>query len=60
MQKLPDTFCPAKWDELIINTSYNYVYGCCKARPEKFVKDYIEIIDYQKQNYTASYGIFFR
>jgi len=50
MQKLPDTFCPAKWDELIINTSYNYVYGCCKARPEKFINDYNEIIDYQKQN----------
>ena len=50
MQKLPDTFCPAKWDELVINTSYNYVYGCCKARPEKFVNDYTEIIDYQKQN----------
>lgn len=50
MQKLPDTFCPAKWDELIINTSYNYVYGCCKARPEKFVDNYKEIIDIQKQN----------
>jgi len=50
MQQLPDTFCPAKWDELIINTSYNYVYGCCKAKPEKFVNDYNEIIDHQKQN----------
>lgn len=50
MQQLPDTFCPAKWDELVINTSYNYVYGCCKARPEKFVNDYNKIIDHQKQN----------
>jgi pyruvate-formate lyase-activating enzyme len=50
MQQLPDTFCPAKWDELVINTSYNYVYGCCKARPEKFVNNYNEIIDHQKQN----------
>lgn len=50
MQQLPDTFCPAKWDELVINASYNYVYGCCKARPEKFVNNYTEIIDYQKQN----------
>jgi organic radical activating enzyme len=50
MQQLPETFCPAKWDELIINTSYNYVYGCCKARPEKFVDDYTKIIDNQKQN----------
>jgi uncharacterized Fe-S cluster-containing radical SAM superfamily protein len=50
MQQLPNTFCPAKWDELVINTSYNYVYGCCKARPEKFVDDYNKIIDHQKQN----------
>ena len=50
MQQLPDTFCPAKWDELVINTSYNYVYGCCKAKPEKFVDNYNEIVDRQKQN----------
>jgi hypothetical protein len=50
MQQLPDTFCPAKWDELVINTSYNYVYGCCKAKPEKFSDDYNKVIDLQKQN----------
>ncbi len=29
------TFCPAKWDELTVNLSANYVYSCCKATPVK-------------------------
>lgn len=50
MPKLPDTFCPAKWDELYINLAVKYVYACCKATPVKFVKKYSDIIDAQKIN----------
>ena len=53
MQKqneLPKTFCPAKWDELILNYQHNYVYSCCKATPIVFFKDYKEVIENQKQN----------
>lgn len=45
-----NTFCPAKWDELIINLNYNYVYSCCKATPIHFVNNYNDIIKQQKQN----------
>lgn len=47
---LPKTFCPAKWDELILNLNYNYAYSCCKASPVKFERDYKKIINEQKQN----------
>jgi len=32
------TFCPAKWDELTVNLSANYVYSCCKSTPIKITK----------------------
>lgn len=47
---IPKTFCPAKWDELIINYQHNYVYSCCKAKPMIFVNDYKNIIEQQRQN----------
>lgn len=51
MPKIPNTFCPAKWDELFINFSNNYVYSCCKGVPETFTgNNYIQIIDQQKAN----------
>jgi len=51
MQQLPKTFCPAKWDEITFNLSYNYVYTCCKAIPIKHDKNnYISIINEQKNN----------
>ena len=50
MQKIPDTFCPAKWDEIIINCSQNLVYSCCKATPVNFDKEFKSIIDNQKDN----------
>jgi len=52
MTNIPKTFCPAKWDELIINLSQNYVYSCCKATPIKIVnkKDATTALDIQKEN----------
>lgn len=51
MQKIPNTFCPAKWDELFINFSTNYVYSCCKGKPQIFENgNYQQIIDQQKDN----------
>lgn len=32
------TFCPAKWDEILVNLSANYVYSCCKSIPIKITK----------------------
>jgi molybdenum cofactor biosynthesis enzyme MoaA len=50
MQEIPNTFCSGKWEELCFNLNYNYVYGCCSAKPVKFVKDYTEVLDQQKSN----------
>jgi len=50
MHKIPNTFCPGKWDELHLNLNYNYAYGCCKATPIKFVKDYKSQLEQQKTN----------
>lgn len=50
MQKIPDTFCPAKWNEININLNYNYVYACCKSTPIRFVKSINEVLDKQKEN----------
>lgn len=47
---MPKTFCPAKWDELMINFNYNYVYSCCKATPIQFDKTYTHIIKLQQKN----------
>ncbi len=46
------TFCPAKWNELLVNLSANYVYACCKAVPVKIVKkeDINNALDQQKYN----------
>lgn len=50
MHKMHETFCPAKWDELVINTHYKWAYACCKATPQPFVENYSEVLDAQKQN----------
>jgi organic radical activating enzyme len=46
------TFCPAKWDEILVNLSANYVYSCCKAVPIKIAKkeDINNVLDNQKYN----------
>ena len=49
MHKIPDTFCPAKWDELFVSFEMNYAYSCCKSTPTKFSNNVFEIIDVQKQ-----------
>lgn len=51
MQQLPSTFCPAKWDEIMLNFSFDYVFSCCKATPVKFDnKNYNIVIKQQKEN----------
>ena len=50
MPTTSDTYCPLKWDELVINTTHNYVYACCKATPMVFVKDIKEILQPQQEN----------
>ena len=50
MHKIPDTFCPAKWDELYVSFEVNYAYSCCKGRPTKFTDNVIEIVDQQRMN----------
>ena len=50
MPKISKTFCPAKWDELHLNFNFNYAYGCCKASPIVFDKDWNPAIDKQKEN----------
>ena len=46
------TFCPAKWDELTVNLSANYVYSCCQSEPIKITKkeDITRALDQQKNN----------
>lgn len=46
------TFCPAKWDEILINLSANYVYSCCKSVPVKITKkeDINRALESQRQN----------
>lgn len=50
MQKISDTFCPAKWNELNLNLNYNYAYGCCKSTPLEYQINYSEILNPQKKN----------
>lgn len=50
MQKIPDTFCPAKWDELQINLDNNFVYACCKAAPVEITENFENVLDQQKYN----------
>lgn len=46
------TFCPAKWDEILVNLSANYVYSCCKSTPIKISKksDIDTALEQQKNN----------
>jgi len=49
---IPKTFCPAKWDEVLINLSANYVYSCCKSTPVQITKkeDINTALDQQRSN----------
>ena len=46
------TFCPAKWNEILVNLNENYVYSCCKSVPVKITKkeDIEQALDDQKKN----------
>lgn len=50
MQKISETFCPAKWDDLYINLESNFAYGCCKALPVPINNDCKKTLDKQKEN----------
>lgn len=49
------TFCPAKWDEILVNLSANYVYSCCKSTPIQITKkeDINHALDQQRSNLLA-------
>ena len=48
MQKISDTFCPAKWDEVYVSYEMNYAYACCKSRPTEFHENPLEYIDKER------------
>ena len=33
-----DAFCPAKWQEVVVNIPQNYIFACCKSSPIIFDK----------------------
>jgi len=49
---IPNTFCPAKWDEIILNLSANYVYSCCKSVPIKITnkEQIIHLLNEERSN----------
>ena len=52
MLNISKTFCPAKWNEVLVNLGANYVYSCCKSIPIKITKkeDIAHALDQQKSN----------
>ena len=50
MHKIPDTFCPAKWDELYVSFETNYAYSCCKSTPTVFREQVLEFINKERMN----------
>lgn len=48
--EMSETFCPFKWDEIVVNYNTGYVNACCKATPIKFYQDFKSVILKQKQN----------
>jgi organic radical activating enzyme len=52
MTNIPKTFCPAKWDEILVNLNANYVYSCCKSTPIKIInkEDISTALDSQKNS----------
>jgi sulfatase maturation enzyme AslB (radical SAM superfamily) len=48
MHKIPDTFCPAKWDELYVSFEMNYAYSCCKGKTTKFTNTVLEFVDRER------------
>jgi MoaA/NifB/PqqE/SkfB family radical SAM enzyme len=50
MQKISQTFCPAKWDELYVSFEMNYAYACCRSTTTKFTNQVDEFILKEKEN----------
>lgn len=50
MPKIPNTFCPAKWDELFVNLDHNLAYSCCKATPTEISVEIEQTLNSQKEN----------
>jgi organic radical activating enzyme len=50
MQSIPDTFCPAKWDELYVSFEHNYAYSCCKSTPTVFREQVLEFVSKERIN----------
>jgi pyruvate-formate lyase-activating enzyme len=48
MPKIPDTFCPAKWDELYVSFEMNYAYSCCKSKTTRFTDTVLEFVDQER------------
>ena len=44
----PNTFCPAKWDELYVSFEMNYAYSCCKAKTTRFETDVLEFVSRER------------
>ena len=49
---MSDTFCPAKWAEIYVNTDNNWVMGCCKSTPVNFTlgQDISNVLHDQRNN----------
>jgi molybdenum cofactor biosynthesis enzyme MoaA len=50
MQSIPNTFCPAKWDELNVSFESNYAYGCCKSTPTVFTEHVLQFVNKEQLN----------
>lgn len=53
MQEIPNTFCPAKWDEVFINLQNNLIYACCKSTPVPIDRNLDKVLNHQKENLLA-------
>jgi MoaA/NifB/PqqE/SkfB family radical SAM enzyme len=48
--KIPDTFCTHKWQEIFVNFEQSFSYSCCKGTPKQFTDDIFENIHQEQQN----------
>jgi pyruvate-formate lyase-activating enzyme len=48
MRSIPDTFCPAKWDELYVSFEMNYAYSCCKSKTTRFENNVLEFVSRER------------
>jgi len=48
--KIPDTFCTHKWQEIFVNFEQSFSYSCCKGKPKQFGDDIFENIHQEQKN----------